>query len=224
MRVLLGELAPSLSLLPGDEGALRTVRNTAMQMVEADPASVEARLRAGEVSCVDCGGELRPWGWARRRTLRDHGRPVRLRPRRSRCRGCLVTHVLLPTLVFLRRADLAAVIGEALQAIHREGKSRQQAAARAGVPVATLRGWRRRFAERALEIRAHFSTLAHRWDPEQAGIQAQGSAVLDALEAIGVAAAAGVRRLGPQPLWSLVAGASGGRLLSNTSRPLPRLV
>ncbi len=68
MRVLLGELAPSLSLLPGDEGALRTVRNTAMQMVEADPASVEARLRAGEVSCVDCGGELRPWGWARVRT------------------------------------------------------------------------------------------------------------------------------------------------------------
>jgi hypothetical protein len=47
-----------------------------MQMVEADPASVEARLKAGEVSCVDCGGELRPWGWARLRTLRDHGRPV----------------------------------------------------------------------------------------------------------------------------------------------------
>jgi hypothetical protein len=108
------------------------VRNTAMQMVEADPASVEARLRAGEVSCVDCGGELRPWGWARLRTLRDHGRPVRLPPRRSRCRGCLVTHVLLPTLVFIRRADLAAVIGEALLAIHREGKSRQQVAAGPG--------------------------------------------------------------------------------------------
>jgi len=36
-----------------------------------------------------------------------------------------------------------------------------------------------------------------------------------------VAAAAGVRRFGPTLLWNLVAGASGGRLLSNTSCPLP---
>ena len=194
-----------------------------MQMVEADSASVEACLRAGEMSCVECGGELRPWGWARWRMLRDHGQPVPLRPRRSHCRRCQVTHVLLPTLALLRRADLVAVIGEALLATHREGRSRQQVAVKAGVPVATVRGWRRRFAERATEIRAHFSTLANRWDPELGGIQAQGSPVLDALEAMGVAAAAGVRQFGPQPPWSLVAGASGGRLLSNTSCPLPRL-
>jgi transposase-like protein len=111
--------------------------------------------------------------------------------------------VLLPTLMLLRRTDLAAVIGEALLAIHREGKSRQQVAAQVGVPVATLRGWRRRFGERAAEIRTTFSALAHHWDPEHGGIQAQASPVLDALEAIGVAAAAGVRRYGPQPpLWS----------------------
>lgn len=194
-----------------------------MQMVEADLAMVEARLCAGEIECVDCGGELRPWGWARWRTLRDHGRPVRLRPRRSRCGSCLVSHVLLPTRVLLRRADLAAVIGEALLAIYRVGKKRREVAAEAGVAAATLRGWRRRFAERAAEIRTRFSTLAHRWDPELGAIQDQGSAVLDALEAIGVAAAAGVRQFGPQPLWSLVAGASGGRLLSNTSCPLPSL-
>lgn len=194
-----------------------------MQMVEADLAMVEARLCAGEIECVDCGGELRPWGWARWRTLRDHGRPVRLRPRRSRCGSCLVSHVLLPTRVLLRRADLAAVIGEALLAIYRVGKKRREVAAEAGVAAATLRGWRRRFAERAAEIRTRFSTLAHRWDPELGAIQDQGSAVLDALEAIGVAAAAGVRQFRPQPLWSLVAGASGGRLLSNTSCPLPSL-
>lgn len=194
-----------------------------MQMVEADLASVEARLGAGEIVCVDCGGELRPWGWARWRTLRDHGRAVRLQPRRSRCRSCLVSHVLLPTLVLLRRADLAGVIGEALLASYRGGKKRREVAAEAGVSVATVRGWRRRFAERATEIRTHFSTLAHRWDPELGPIQDQGSAVLDALEVIGVAAAAGVRHFGPQPLWSLVAGASGGRLLSNTSCLLPSL-
>jgi hypothetical protein len=135
----------------------------------------------------------------------------------------LVTHVLLPTPALLRRADLVAVIGEALLATYREGKERRQVAAAAGVPVATVRGWRRRFLERATEIRTHFSTLAHRWDPELGAIQAQESAVLDALEAIGVAAAAGVRQFGWQPLWSLVSGASGGRLLSNTNCPLPSL-
>jgi len=43
----------------------------------------------------------------------------------------------------------------------------------------------------------------------------------DALEAMGMAAAAAVRRLGPTPLWALVAGVTGGRLLANTSSPIP---
>src|SRR2546430_1044722 len=93
-------------------------------MVEADAESVESRLVAGQIACPGCGGELRPWGHARWRTLRDHGRPVRLRPRRSRCRSCLVTHVLLPVLALLRRLDLAAVIVEALVARHLEGRGR----------------------------------------------------------------------------------------------------
>ena len=127
--------------------------------------------------------------------------------------------MLLLPLGLLRRA--VAVIGQALLATYSDGKTRVHVAAEAGVPVATVRGWRRRFVERAIEIRTHFSTLAHRRDPELGAIQAQGSPVLDALEAIGVAAGAGVRQFGPQPRWSLVAGASGGRLLSNTNCPLP---
>ena len=67
-----------------------------MQMVEPDAGSVETRLVGGEIACADCGGELRPWDYARRRTLCDHGKPVSVRPRRSRCRSCMVTHVLLP--------------------------------------------------------------------------------------------------------------------------------
>ncbi|MDQ6771982.1 MAG: hypothetical protein M3024_03175 [Candidatus Dormibacteraeota bacterium] len=74
-----------------------------MQMVEPDAESVESRLAAGQIGCPGCGGELRPWGHARWRTLRDHGRPVLLRPRQSRCRSCLVTHVLQPVPVLLRR-------------------------------------------------------------------------------------------------------------------------
>jgi hypothetical protein len=36
--------------------------------------------------------------------------------KRSRCRSCRVSHVLLPTLVLLRRVDVVAVIGAALVA------------------------------------------------------------------------------------------------------------
>jgi len=192
-----------------------------MQMVEPDAGSVETRLVAGEIACVDCGGELRPWGHARRRALRDHGKPVSVRPRRSRCRNCLVTHVLLPVLLLLRRADSAATIGEALVARHIERLRRAEVVTAAGAPADTVRGWLRRFEARAEEIRSQFLGLAHGWDAELGSLELQGSAARDALEAIGVAAAAGTRRFGPTPLWSLVAGASGGRLLSTTSCPFP---
>ncbi len=192
-----------------------------MQMVEQEEGSVEARLQAGEIACEGCGGELRPWGYARKRGSRDRGRVIEVRPRRARCRGCRGTHVLLPTLALLRRVDLAEVIGEALRAMHVEGVSHREAAKASGAPMDTVRGWRRRFSQRAEQIRVHFTALAQGWDAELGGIEPKGSAVLDALEAIGVAAAAGVRRFGRQALWSLVAGASGGRLLSNTSCPLP---
>ena len=190
-----------------------------MQMVEADQDVVEADLAAGRLICGVCGGRLAPWGHARWRKLRDRGRFVRLRPRRARCASCLVTHVLLPVVALLRRRDLAEVIGEALRSRHLDGISRRAVAERAGVHPDTARGWLRRCAARAGDIRADFAALAHRYDPQLPPIEARGSPAVDALEAIGVAAA--VRFLGPAPLWDFVAGASGGRLLSNTSCPLP---
>ncbi len=144
-----------------------------------------------------------------------------MRPRRSRCRCCLVTHVLLPTLALLRRLDLAAVIVEALVARHLEGRSRVEVARATGAPWDTVRGWLRRFEERAEEIRAEFAALAHSWDAELGPIEPRGTAAVDALEAMGLAAAAAVRRFGPTPLWALVAGASGGLLLAHTSSPIP---
>lgn len=189
-----------------------------MQMVEPDAEAVEARLRAGQISCGACGGELRPWGFARRRTVRDRGRALRLRPRRSICRSCAVTHVLLPTLVLLRRVDVATVIGEALHGHYVAGATQQEVAeAAGGVHPDTARRWLRRFAANADDVRAGFVALAHRLDPELGPVEPRGSPCLDALEAIGVAASAAVRRLGPSPLWWFVSGASGGRLLSNTS-------
>lgn len=183
---------------------------------------VEAALRAGHYRCSACGrGRLRPWGFARRRRLRDRGREVFLRPRRCRCASCHVTHVLLSNVAFLRRRDLAEVIGEALLARFMDGVSRAAVARRAGVHADTVRGWFRSFARRAEEIRVVFGALAHRLDPMLAPIAPRGFAPLDALEAIGVAAATARRQLGPAPLWSFVSGATGGLLLSNTSCPLP---
>ena len=67
-----------------------------MHMVSPDLDLVERELRAGRLSCPLCEGRLRPWGWARRRLVRHLDQSERLRPRRSRCAGCAVTHVLMP--------------------------------------------------------------------------------------------------------------------------------
>lgn len=193
-----------------------------MLMVGPDPLEVEAKLVAGGYCCVACGaGRLRPWGFARRRRVRDRDREVELRPRRSRCGSCLVTHVLLPTVVLLRRRDLAEVIGEALHARFVEGRSRAKVAEGAGVGVLTARRWCDRFMVRAEGIRVTFTGWAHLLEPSLGAIEARGSPAVDAMEAIGVAAAAAARRFGPGPLWGFVAGASGGLLLANTKCHLP---
>jgi len=194
-----------------------------MKMVDADPAVVEARLAAGAYSCASCGsGRLRPWGFARHRVLRRYGEPVRLRPRRSRCGSCAITHVLLPTFALLRRRDLAEVIGEALFARFVRHDSRADVAKASGVPHPdTVRGWCRRFRSNAAGLRASFTTLAHELDPNLGPLEDRGSPEADALEAIGTAAVAAARRFGPAPVWQFVSGATGGRLLANTNCPLP---
>lgn len=193
-----------------------------MMMVEPQADLVEARLVAGEYCCCSCGeGRLAPWGFARRRKLRFRGGEVWLRPRRGRCVLCLVTHVMLSTVALLRRRDVVEVIGEALTARYLDGKSRSVIAAEAGVPFDTACRWQHRFSGKSGEIRELFSTIAHRLDASLGPIQPRQSPAADALEAIGVAAAAAARKLGPGPLWSFVSGASSGMLLSNTSCLLP---
>ncbi len=142
-----------------------------------------------------------------------------LRPRRGRCRSCRGTHVLLPVNTLVRRRDEVSVIGAALLA-WLGGAGHRQIAASLGLPADTVRGWLRRFALRAEDVRAHFWRLAHRLDASLGAIEPRGSQVADALEAIGVAAAAAVRRFGPAAsLWAFVSGATGGRLLCNTDCP-----
>jgi hypothetical protein len=72
--------------------------------VNADQALVERQLGDGELACPSCEGVLAGWGKGVARRVRLPGGPDRLGrfrhaelvPRRSRCRGCGATHVLLP--------------------------------------------------------------------------------------------------------------------------------
>ena len=127
-----------------------------MVTVEADQVGVESRLIGRQLTCPDCTGVLAPWGFARPRGVRGVGS---LRPRRARCPGCLVTHVLLPVTVLLRRADAARVIWAGLLA-RAVGRGHRRIGLLLGVPESTVRGWLRRLASRLEAVRVHFVLVA----------------------------------------------------------------
>jgi hypothetical protein len=188
-----------------------------MLIVGAEQAQVEVELLGGLLGCPSCREVLGPWGYGRERVLRCRSGDRLLVPRRARCRGCLGTHVLLPEVVFLRRQDEVAVIGEAIEA-NVAGEGCRRIASRLGVPADTVRGWLRRFVGRAELIRALFTRCAVVLDPMLGAVLPAGSGVADALEAVAVAARAWVLRFGPRPVWQIVSRLSAGGLLSgNTS-------
>ena len=188
-----------------------------MVTVEADVDQVERRLAAGELSCPACSGVLAGWGRARPRELRGADGPVRLRPRRSRCTGCGVTHVLLPVTALLRRADAAAVIVSALvaKAVRRVGFRR--VAAELARPAETVRGWLRRFGERVEAVRSVFTVWLRAVDADPAMPDAACCGFVDAVTAIAALAAAIGRRfvLSTVSLAETAVAVSGGRLLAS---------
>lgn len=188
-----------------------------MLIVCAEQTLVEAELVDGRLGCPSCREVLGPWGYGRERVVRCSSGDWRCRPRRARCRGCAGTHVLLPEIVLLRRQDEVAVIGAAIEA-HVGGEGHRPIASRLGVPAGTVRGWLRRFGERAELIGAFFTRCAVALDPELDPISPADSVIADALEALAVAARAWVLRFGPGDPWRIVSRLSAGGLLSrNTS-------
>ena len=185
--------------------------------VEADPVLVETRLADGLLSCPGCEESLRPWGWARAR--RVHGITETLRPRRARCPGCLITHVLLPVTVLLRRAYAADVIGAAVTA-RAGGAGHRRAGRRLRVPAATVRGWLRRLAARLEPARVFLVQVAVRAGVDVAVPTALGCPWQDLLAALGAATAALSGRfgpvgvLGPVTAWQVAVACSAGRLLA----------
>jgi hypothetical protein len=128
--------------------------------------------------------------------------------------------VLLPDVCLSGRCYAVEVIGEALWSIGREGYRR--AGERLGAPGETVREWRRRFRSRAEPIAAHFLRWAVALDASLDPPASQGSAVGDAVEAIGVCVRLASLVLVGRAPWSWVSALTGGGLLSiNTRSPWP---
>lgn len=189
-----------------------------MLIVGTDPARVEAELLTGRLSCPGCGSGLRPWGHSVEREVRRLEGSERRRFRRSICTACTSTHVLVPEDTLVRRRDDAAVVGNALVA-KANGDGHRRIALDLGRPASTVRGWLRRFASMATELREHFTRWAHTVEPILDHRSVGDSAFVDAVEAIGVLGVVAVRRFGPRPVWSLASVVTGGGLLANTSSP-----
>jgi uncharacterized protein DUF6431 len=185
--------------------------------VGLDEGRVELALVAGRLVCPGCGGVLRRWGWARRRLLRDAGGGAWLRPRRSRCGSCGLSHVLLPPIALLRRADVVAVIGRAL-ALAAAGAGARTVAKVVGRSAETVRGWLRRFRARAERLRVVFTALLVDLAPDPVPPAAAGNPVADAVAAIAGAGVAARSRwpgvVGEVPVWGFAVAVSHGRLLA----------
>ena len=120
--------------------------------------------------------------------------------------------MLLAASMLLRRADGVAVIGAALLA-KAAGAGHRTIAAGNGRSAGTVRGWLRRFGRRGEQLRVLFTGLLHALDASAGSLLPTGSAMADALAAVGAAAAAAVRLFGPGCPGQFTAAASGGRLL-----------
>ena len=199
-----------------------------MLTVGVDAVVVERRLVAGEVACPGCAGVLAGWGHARARVIRGESRRLRVRPRRARCGGCGVTHVLLPLGMLLRRADAVGVVGAAIAA-KAAGAGARPIAGLLGRPLGTVREWLRRFGGRVEAVRGWFTTLLCAVAPDPVAPQPAGSVWADAVAAMRATAVAVAARFAVTgvTVWQVVGAACGGRLLApgwptgsiNTSSP-----
>ncbi|MGW2450131.1 DUF6431 domain-containing protein [Streptomyces sp. NPDC001704] len=188
-----------------------------MLIVDTDVVRVERQLRAGELACPSCGAVLAPWGHGRPREVRgDLGARFFVRPRRSRCSGCQITHVLLPEAVWPRRADAAEVIGAGLE-IAALGMGHRQVAAHLGLAEGTVRGWIRRFRVRAEDVRRYFTVALVALADDPVVPDPAGTALADAVSAVVAAHRAATTKwshMNTVSRWEFAGRAITGRVLT----------
>ena len=196
-----------------------------MAIVWPCPLPVDAYIAAGRrvefprPACPSCAGPLVFWS-GYRRYVRAAGRCPKIFVPRLRCAPCRVTHALLPAFTLAWRLDVAETVGMVIGQVAGGACGVRPAAARAGVPHTTARGWVRRFRYRALELGTGFAALAVELGGE--AIRPAAEAGRFALAAIGAAfaAAAGLPGWLRVGAWRFASSVSGGRLIAaNTGSP-----
>jgi hypothetical protein len=133
---------------------------------------------------------------------------------RVRCRGCRAAHALLPAFVLARRLDAAESAGLVIGQVAAGACGVRPAAAAAGVPHTTARGWVRRFAARAGELAVSFPALAVELGGEAVRLLLEP--LRSAVTAIGAAftAAAGLPGWAALGRWRFASAVTGGSLLA----------
>jgi transposase-like protein len=196
-----------------------------MSIVWPCPLTVDAYAsmgRAVQVPRPDCPSCLVPavfWSgyW---RYIRWQGQERKIFIRRVRCRACGVTYALLPAFTLARRLDAADTAGVVIGQVVAGACGVRPAAAAAGVPHTTARGWVRRFAARAGELAVSFSALAVELGGE--AVRLLLDPLRSAVAAIGAAftAAAGLPGWAVLGRWRFACAVTGGSLLAvNASSP-----
>ena len=198
-----------------------------MAMVWPCPLPVDAYVAAGrEVefprpACPACRAPMVLWAgyW---RHVRAAGRCRKIFVPRLRCGCCRVSHALLPAFVLAWRLDVAETVGAVIAQVAGGVCGVRPAAARAGVPYTTARGWVRRFCVRAGELGTAFAALAVELGGEPVVPRPAADPRGFALAAIGAAfgAAAGLPGWLAVGCWRFASSVSGGRLIAaNTGSP-----
>ena len=182
-------------------------------------ASMGRRVQVPRPDCPSCSGPVVFWSgyW---RHVRWRGRCRKIFVPRVRCSRCGVTHALLPAFVLARRLDAAESAGLVIGQVAAGACGVRPAAAAAGVPFTTARGWVRRFAARAGELAVSFSALAVELGGEAVRLLLEP--LRSAVTAIGAAftAAAGLPGWAALGRWRFASAVTGGSLLAaNASSP-----
>jgi hypothetical protein len=155
----------------------------------------EFDLLGGRLSCP-CAGRLAPWGHARSRAVRQQDGPqVSSRPRRAICATCRRAHVLVPPASLPRRRDAIETVGVGLlQAAG--GHGHRVIADQLELPASTVRNWLRRARRRPGRLRDQAVRALFALSGEIPAIEPRATPLADAVEALGLAASAAVRRFG----------------------------
>ena len=197
-----------------------------MSMVWPCPLAVDAyasmgrNIRVPRPQCPSCLVPVVFWSGYWRHVRWQQGVERKIFIRRVRCRACGVTHALLPAFTLARRLDAADTAGAVIGQVAAGTCGVRPAAAAAGVPYTTARGWVRRFAARAAGLAVSFSALAAELGGEV--VRPRPDPLRSAVAAISVAftAAAGLPGWAVLGRWRFASAVTGGSLLAaNATSP-----